>query len=116
MISSYVPLLTVYDSLEVTITMAADYIPHICAQWYLIANILGGAAAVEANGNLQDSSKSASVKMTQILERWINSGEDVHWSRLLKALRMVGMGAHADQLEEKLRGSLPQLQSDEKSK
>ena len=115
MISSCVPLLTVYDSLKVTIAMAADYIPHICAQWYLIANILGGTAAVEANGNLQDSSKNASVKMTQILESWINSGEDVHWSRLLKALRMVGMGAHADQLEEKLRSS-PQLQSDDKSK
>ena len=95
-----------YDCIPVTIDIVVDIIHEICSQWYLIASCLGGPAAVAAQGDIDVEQSPASVKMNRVINTWIKSGQDVHWSRLLSALTTVGMGAYASVLEEKLRERL----------
>jgi hypothetical protein len=97
---------TSYDCIPVTIDIVVDIIHEICSQWYLIASCLGGPAAVAAQGDIDVEQSPASVKMNRVINTWIKSGQDVHWSRLLSALTTVGMGAYASVLEEKLRERL----------
>ena len=86
-----------------------DIIPEICSQWYLIASCLGGSAAVAARGDIDAENSQPSTKMTRVIKAWIESGQDVHWSRFLAALTTVRLGAYSCALEDKLSGRLAEL-------
>ena len=92
----------------------ADFISQICTKWYLIANIIGGRTAVAANGDIDCLTGDAKAKMSKVFKTWIDSGENVRWSRLVEALKSLGMRAWSDQLEEKLEVMLSQLRDNGK--
>ena len=83
----------------VSLEVLVEYIPQMAPRWYLLAVALGVARQAAI---IEDSTGRTDKKCTEALSAWIDSGQDVTWSRLLQALRQQDLGAIASGLESKL--------------
>ena len=75
----------------------ADYVPGIAYNWELLGTKLGQRTAVK---NIKATQASFESKCLDVLEKWLESDENVSWPHLVKSLRSIGLQSVAKQIEK----------------
>ena len=88
-------------SKAVTIEDLIDYVPRMSPKWEFIAVKLGLKYLKDDLLNTKGE-RGADSKCLHVLQEWIESGDNVTWTRLIQVLKSpsVNLGSLANELED----------------